>query len=264
MVGVNNVPETTSNPNSALKAKLGSDSNSTAAPKESISQAATSSSRSNASGSSISVGAAPSGCATRGRKEDSALAAAALAAHLRGMDAGVLESLVRARESAAGIVRSFPGGDERFASVDACDSESGEEIDADAVGDEDADEPCTGLFDDKTDSSPMACLQRARDDTGLDLLGEMRRHKVPFHVRIRAVNSIRASVSAGLVTADLVVRVRSELADRTSPIWMDDALLKPVIPGDILLTGLGDDDSDSDGDCDGDGAVAEAVHSVIN
>lgn len=186
---------------------------------------------------------APAGCAERGRVEDAELAAASLAGLMRSMDPQVVRSLVRARELAAGVTKLFPGGDERFAPVDS-DSDSGGDDD----GEEEGAEPCQGLFDDRMDASAEACLRRACDETGLDLRAEMRDAKMPFLARVRVINFMRALVRDGVATRDVAAQARDAMKDKTSPVWAGEHLLAPVVPGDILLTALEDEESEDEED----------------
>ena len=205
--------------------------------------------------------AAPADCAHRNAADDGALAAASLAVHLRTMDAQVVQDLVRARELAAGVTRSFPGGDERFAEMS--DSEGEEmEVDEDNADDDDGADPCVGLFDDKVDPSAHASLARAKDESGLDLLAEMRTASMPFLARVRTVNQIRTLVRDGMKVADIVARARALIGDKTSVVWTKDELLQPVIPGDILLTVL-EDEEDEEEEQDSSKLIAESVSAAL-
>lgn len=191
---------------------------------------------------------APTCCADREAAEDAGLAAASLVGVLHTMDPTVVSRLVRARELAAGVTRSFPGGDERFVSADS-DSDSDDVIEAD--------EPCQALFADRLDETAETCLRRARDETGLDLRYEMR--DMPFLVRIRLVNFVRKLVRDD--AADVPTKAREAAHNKQSPVWHDDTLLIPVVPGDMLLTALEDESDDKDEEHD---AVAESVRRALD
>lgn len=204
---------------------------------------------------------APSGCAHRNAVDDGALAAASLAVHLRSMDAQVVKDLVRAREMAASVKLSFPGGDERFAEMS--DSE-GEEIEVEEDNEES--DPCIGLYDDKVDPNAHACIERAKDVSGFDLLEEMRRLSMPFLARIRTINRIRKFVrDDGVKVADVVVRIKELMNNKTSDVWTNDELLQPAVTGDVLLTILDDDDdNEEEGENAKEMLIAESVNSVMN
>lgn len=224
----------------------------------------------NTTAEEVSFAAAPAGCALRGRAEDSALAAASFATHLRSMDNDVLNSLIRARESAAGLAKAFPDGDKRFA--DSSDEEE-EEIEEENGSDDGGDEPCVGLFDEtRTDNNPKLCLLRVRDEHNFDLLATMAEFSLDFLARIRTVNFIRHKVRDAVPTSQVIESAKEAMADKSSGIWKDDTLLKPVVEGDILLTALEDDIEDDDEDDVQDDAhreknittaIAENIHNAL-
>lgn len=201
--------------------------------------------------------AAPADCARRGRTEDAALGAESLVALMKSMDAGVVSSLVRARELAAGVSKSFPGGDERFASVDS-DSEpenDGEESDGDDA------EPCKGLFDANMDAGPEKCLRRAVEEHSFDLRAELKAANAPFLVRMRVANYLRSLVRDGGKAEDVIRQVREAVKDSAGEVCTSERWLAPVVEGDLLLTVLDNEESSED-EADAD-AVAETVQKVL-
>lgn len=226
------------------------------------------------------VSSAPGDCATRTATEDAAEAAVDFKARLDDMDSALLASLVQARESAAGIAAAFPEGDQRFASFDT-DSEEGdgeesvqgqaavvEEEEGDDEGSENAGggrdggegEPCVGLLDERMDSGPRAALARAREEYGLDLMGEMEKGGLDLFARIRLVNYARRCVREGDAPSAVVGKLREVLGVGVQDgVLADNALLMPVVEGDVLLTVLEGDEL-LDDDVDG---VAGAVQSCL-
>lgn len=202
--------------------------------------------------------AAPADCAQRGRTEDAALGAESLVALMKSMDTSVVSSLVRARELAAGVSKSFPGGDERFASVDSdsdVDDGTGEESDDDTV------EPCKGLFDETMDTGPEKCLRRAVEEHSFDLRAELKAASAPFLVRVRVANYLRKLVRDGIKVDEVIQRVREAINDSTGEVCTHERWLVPVLEGDLLLTAL-DDEESSDEEADAE-AVAETVQKVL-
>jgi hypothetical protein len=226
-----------------------------------------------------SVIAGPSNCALRTRAQDAQVVARELRSRMDAMEPARLAELVRARRSAAGIADIFPQGDQRFAPVEpddddevGVDGDGAEEIDSDSdinaiETDQDGnllgnpprpdpldDEPCVGLLDGEMDAGPQAALMRAKDQYGVDLIAAMNASKLDFFARIRLVNYIRTRVRAGdspeqaASAADAAI-----LAGPNVGILANDAYLKPVLPGDVLLTVL---DTAEDDDVDD---VARAV-----
>ncbi len=170
---------------------------------------------------------------------------------------------MRARELAAGVTKSFPGGDERFAAVDS-DSDADEEEE----GEDEPAEPCQGLFDATMDAGPEQCLRRAAAEHAFDLRAEMNAAKVPFLIRVRVANYIRALVRDGHKAEDVVRQAREAIADPTASVCADEKWLAPVLPGDLLLTVLegdgGSDAEESDGEEEAEAAaVAETVKQVL-
>jgi hypothetical protein len=226
--------------------------------------------------------AGPANCANRTRAQDAEDVALDLRTRMEAMDPHRLAELVRARNSAAGIADVFPDGDQRFASIEPDEDELGTEGDGGYEGDSDSDlnaietdqdgnplsrntqneteedDPCIGLLDEEMDAGPQAALVRAKDQYGVDLIAAMNDAKLDFFARIRLVNYIRSRVRAGdspeqaASAADAAM-----LAGPTVGILADDAYLKPVVPGDVLLTIL---DTDEDDDIDD---VARAVERTL-
>jgi hypothetical protein len=224
----------------------------------------------------------PANCANRTRAQDAEAVALDLRARMEAMDPRRLAELVRARNSAAGIADVFPDGDQRFASVEPDEDELGTDGDGGYEEDSDSDQnaietdqdgiplsrnarhetaeedPCIGLLDEHVDAGPQAALVRAKDRYGVDLIAAMDDAKLDFFARIRLVNYIRSRVRAGdspeqaASAADAAI-----LAGPTVGILADDAYLKPVVPGDVLLTIL---DTDEDNDIDD---VARAVERTL-
>lgn len=202
-------------------------------------------------------------CAHKTRAEDAEDSAREFRAKLSAMDASLVAELVRARDSAAGITAAFPNGDQRFASLDsddegslACDDDtegssvedsrdysnqrsamnSGQE-DGDLT--EDEDEPCQGLFDFQMDKGPLAALYRAKERYGVDIVAEMDQAGLDLFERIRIMNYIRSKAMDGNEPEIVIKLFRDELVlGRKGPVLVDDNYLKPVIPGDIILTVL--------------------------
>jgi hypothetical protein len=220
-----------------------------------------------------SVIAGPSNCALRTRAQDAEVVACELRSRMDAMEPGRLAELVRARRSAAGITDVFPEGDQRFAPVEPDDDdEVGVDIDGGEENDSDSDinavetdrdgnllgssarrdplddEPCAGLFDGKMDAGPHAALMRAKDLYGVDLLAAMTDSKLDFFERIRLVNYIRTRVRAGDTPEEAASAADAAImAGRNVGILANDVYLKPVVPGDVLLTVLDtaeDDDAD--------------------
>jgi hypothetical protein len=194
------------------------------------------------------------------------------------MDPKVVAELVRTRRALNAATEHSADGNERYASYDsgddqdaegtedseADDEDNEEELDPDGdaanpsrrgnAGDALDGEPCQGLLDTQMDPSPAEALARAHRTYGVNLLAVMDKAELDFFARIRLVNYIRSRVMAGdspqqaSAAADAAV-----LAGANVGVLADDAFLKPVIPGDVLLTIL---DSAEDDDAED---VASAV-----
>lgn len=213
----------------------------------------------------------PSGCATRGRAEDAADAAREMAGVMARMDPAVVRQMVRAREAAVGVLDVFPAGDQRFAAVESSDEEDGmapeEEIDGEDVdgGSEKGagGDTCVGLLDDAVDKSPAACLARVERDYGLDLIAEMDAGGLDFFARIRLVNYMRAAVRDGMVAAEVVRKAQKIMEEKLPSVLEDDALLTPVVEGDVLLTALEGEECDDEDGVDDSADIAQAVENSL-
>lgn len=225
----------------------------------------------------------PEHCALRSRADDAEAVAREIRGRLESMDSTLLRQLVRARQSAVGIVDAFPDGDKRFASIDSDDSDEDEqfgqldgdddegvEVEVDASGrliatknDDSAghalNEPCAGLFDDATYPSPQHALAHAVKGHGFDLVAEMDAKELDFLARVRLVNYIRMRIRGGDAPGDVIVAVRDILAGRSNNDVLDaEQYLQPVIPGDVLLTVLESHIDDEHNE------VAHAVHRCLD
>lgn len=215
----------------------------------------------------------PSQCEHRSRAEDAAESAREMAQLMKGMDGAVAWHMIRAREAAINIREAFPEGDQRFANVedDDDDVEEGpfaaeEEGLNDADADDDADagfeadvneeeayddegDDCIGLLDDGVDAGPLSSLRRMKGTYDFDLVAELDNANLNLLQRIRLVNWTRKRIrERNLSPEDAIVTIRGILARRDSTVLENDALLEPVVPGDVLLTVLeGVDDEDADG-----------------
>lgn len=233
----------------------------------------------------------PSQCEHRSRAEDAAESAREMAQFMKGMDGEVAWRMIRAREAANNIREAFPEGDRRFTNVEDDDDEDvgegpfaaeGEDLD-DADDDADAgfeadvneEEPyddegddCIGLLDDGVDAGPLSSLQRMKGTYDFDLVAELDNANLNLLQRIRLVNWTRKRIrERNLSPEDAIVTIRGILARRDNNILENDALLEPVVPGDVLLTVLeGVDDEDAgrrvsgkDDDDDQENKVRDAV-----
>lgn len=187
----------------------------------------------------------PAGCFSRDRAEDAAGAIKDMAKLLNGMDRETVKRLVHAREAAADVYKVFPEGDRRFDSVGSESEGEEEEIEGDglfgegATGELGTGEGCRGLFDDNMDDGPQACLLRAKEEQGFDIVAEMDKAKLDFFQRIRFVNYLRMSVvSDGLTPKDVIADLRAILKAKDPSVLSNDRLLVPEIQGDLLLTVL--------------------------
>jgi hypothetical protein len=204
----------------------------------------------------------PSNCAHKTLEQDAEDGARELRARMISMDPVLLAELVRARQSAAGIVDAFPAGDKRFASLDSDDddsdevgSEDGDEDEEKRGGFEDEGEPCRGLLDAGVDAGPRAALARAAKEHGLDLVAIMDSAELDLFARIRLANMVRMRVRDGNSIEEVKCAVHDAVeAGSGVGVLADDAYLQPVVPGDVLLTSLESSLEDEDGD------VAGAVH----
>lgn len=223
---------------------------------------------------------APADCAHRTRAEDAAASAAEIRKRLSGMDPALVAELCRARESAAGLTDVFPEGDLRFRGIESDEEDAGEGGDAD--GDEEDEEEeeeggdgegqggreglegdeCVGLLDGRLDAGPRAALRRAKADHGFDLVGEMARGGLGFLERVRLANYVRRCVRDGDAVDVVVQKVRSVVSSGVAAagVLTDDAMLIPVLPGDVLLTVLEDGVEEGEGEAEG---VAEAVERCL-
>lgn len=209
---------------------------------------------------------APTQCAYRGRAEDAAAGALEMAQILQRMDGDVIRRMVQAREAALSIRMAFPEGDQRFKDLDDDDDDddidSNNEFDnyqntnrlsgvgftfpgkkAEEVEEQNVDdgELCIGLFDDVVDNGPCACLRRVKDSYDFDIVSEMDSARLNMLQRIRVVNWIRKLIRLQQCSpAEAIMRVRTVLTRCGEDAFVldDDALLVPLIPGDVLLTVL--------------------------
>lgn len=217
--------------------------------------------------------AGPADCAARDRAADAASAVNDMATMLNGMDRDVVRRLVNAREAAVALYKAFPEGDRRFDSVETdSDEEDGEgegegegdETDDDILSEDAGGEACKGLLDDVMDPSAQACLRRAKEEHGFDVVAEMDDAGLAFFERIRVVNYVRNMVvNDGRAAGDALSDVRNILKTKDAGVLSDDKLLEPVIEGDLLLTVLesGQDLDDSAKDESED--VSEAVRESL-
>lgn len=212
----------------------------------------------------------PTECASRDRAEDAADAVKDMATILNTMDPDTVKRLVHAREAAAGVYKAFPEGDRRFDSIDSESDDDQLEIDDDDQQGEGSPadaadlEGCRGLFDDKIDNGPRACLMRAKDEHGFDVVAEMDQAKLDFFERIRFVNYIRRIVvNDGVGGKDTVAKVRAVLNERDDTILADEKLLEPVIEGDLILTVLESEEDLEDSTTDKTDDVIDAVQESL-
>lgn len=200
--------------------------------------------------------AGPSQCGTRDRAEDAAETVKDMANLLRGMDPAVVRRMVQARDAAAGIFKAFPDGDQRFVDL-LSDDEDDEETESTVNEDEESPDGfvgesvgsdlvdrCQGLFDGKFDNGPRACLFRAAEEYGFDAVAAMDEAGLDFFERIRLINFIRKLICDDEPVVEVLRRVRQILATKDSAVLKDDALLEPVLAGDLLLTVLESTDCD--------------------
>lgn len=198
----------------------------------------------------------PSRCGNRGRAEDAAEGARQMAQLLKNMDGDVVWRMVQAREAATNIHRAFPGGDQRFidaeenddddiseASLDVANAANNGNVDCRVLeneeGDEDVGEACVGLLDDVVDCGPLDSLRRMKDSYDFDLVSELDAEQLDFLQRIRLVNWIRIQIrERHLSPQEAIFALRGVLSRRDEAILENDALLEPVVSGDILLTVL--------------------------
>lgn len=195
-----------------------------------------------------SGGLGPSNCASRTRADDAANAVQDMAALMNGMDSEVVKRMVHARNAAAGVYLAFPEGDQRFASIESDSEDDNEDVSANnseegsGTGDdanaEESVEPCKGLLDDISDSGPRACILRVKEQYHFDIVGEMDSANLDFFERIRVVNHIRKLVNDGCEPSDIICDARIAMESKDVSILDNDALLTPVIKGDLVLTVL--------------------------
>lgn len=184
----------------------------------------------------------PSQCGSRDRAEDAADAIRRMTKLVNGMDPTVIGRLVHAREAAAGVYKAFPEGDRRFDSVESEsegeEEEVEEEVGEGGNGEEGGAEGCRGLLDQNMDESPEACLKRAKEEYGFDIVAEMDEAKLDFFERIRLVNHLRKEIDIGTTATNVVNHIRSILKHKDRCVLEEDKLLEPVIEGDLILTVL--------------------------
>eukprot|EP00172_Hildenbrandia_rubra_P002536 Plantae.Rhodophyta-Hildenbrandia_rubra.ctg34373.p1 GENE.Plantae.Rhodophyta-Hildenbrandia_rubra.ctg34373~~Plantae.Rhodophyta-Hildenbrandia_rubra.ctg34373.p1 ORF type:complete len:247 (+),score=57.49 Plantae.Rhodophyta-Hildenbrandia_rubra.ctg34373:382-1122(+) len=184
----------------------------------------------------------PTCCANRTYAEDVEEAARGARAHLELMDTERLAILVKARQTAAGLAKVYPGGDQRFVDLE---SESGEEEEAEEDGGVVEEEQCVGLLDNTVDSGPRETLERAKREYGFDLLGLMRESNLPFLERIKLVNYIRSLIKKGVAPKTVTTNANDVAMKKENATSLkEDSWLKPIIPEDPLLTALDDDAND--------------------
>lgn len=219
------------------------------------------------------TGLGPSNCASRTRAADAANAVQDMAALMNRMDPEVVKRLVHARNAAAGVYLAFPEGDQRFASVESDGEEDDEndndsdhsEIGSGAEGDpnvEDSSEPCKGLLDEASDPGPRACILRAKEQYGFDVVREMDNANLDFFQRIRIVNHIRKLVIQGGTPSDIIRLVRIVLESKDSSVLEDDMLLNPVIQGDLVLTVLESETGISESDTNSEDVIEALQRSL--
>lgn len=217
----------------------------------------------------------PSRCERRSRAEDAAESAREMAQLMKGIDGEVAWRMVRAREAATNIREAFPEGDQRFMDTEdddddddddaeeyACETDEADglvgvddgrdaDFDANVDGEDtsnDEMDDCIGLLDDGVDAGPLSSLRRMKTTFDFDLVVELDDADLDLLQRIRIVNWIRKQVrERNLSPQEAIVTFRSILARRDGTVLENDALLEPVVPGDVLLTVLeGQDDESSD------------------
>ena len=201
----------------------------------------------------------PSNCQNRTLAEDAAAAAESARHYLEQMESSRLTTLVKARETAMGLNKLYPGGDHRFDDIDDEDEdedeEDGWEDDEGSCGemDEGGGESLTmGVLDKKMDKGPLAALKRAKEEYGFDLVGLIRRQQFTFLERVRIVNYMRYLVEKGNSAEDVVKKVEAITfgENGTEKKWAEDlsgeSWLKPVVDGDPLLTVIDDVDEDNE------------------
>lgn len=208
----------------------------------------------------------PADCASRDRASDAAAAVNDMATLLNAMDPDVVKRLVHAREAAAGVYKAFPEGDRRFDSVETdSEDEEGEEEVLHENGDGDGGrESCIGLFDGVVHPNAQASLSRAREDHGIDLVKEMDAAGLTFFEKIKIVNYIRRMCDEGGSTAEEAVpEVRRIIKTKDPRTLGDEKLLRPVIPGDLMLTALETEEDLHDSAMDKTEDVTQAVRESL-
>lgn len=210
----------------------------------------------------------PAQCGSRDRAEDAADAIKGMAKLVNGMDPAVIGRLVHAREAAAGVYKAFPEGDRRFDSVESeSEGEEEEEVE-EVVGEGDSGrvggvEGCRGLLDENMDESPEACLKRAKEEYGFDVVAEMDEAKLDFFERIRLVNHLRKVMDGGTSATDAVKHMRRILESKDQCVLGEDKLLEPVIEGDLVLTVLEREEDWLDAGKDNEDDVIDAVRDSL-